>query len=128
MIQYPVFGTIWRFKKAGKAIISVTHDMGLAVKISDRILWLEKGVLVKEKGKQNIINSMKIEGFCTKLIFFTPKDITNRQIELINNLEFIHDKSDPSNDILKGEPICTILFTEKDFSATIPLLKEKEEE
>ncbi len=48
---------IMGFKNAGKTIIFVTHDLGMADKISDKILWLENGKLKKEKGKRYIIDS-----------------------------------------------------------------------
>ncbi|MHA2036747.1 MAG: ATP-grasp domain-containing protein [Promethearchaeota archaeon] len=56
------------------------------------------------------IKSKKQTGFTTKLIFFAPKKIRRNLLTRINNLEYIHDKSEPSQDILKGEPLCTILF------------------
>ena len=48
---------IMEFKNAGKTIVFVTHDLGVAEKISDKILWLENGKLKKEKGKEYIIDS-----------------------------------------------------------------------
>jgi lipopolysaccharide transport system ATP-binding protein len=48
---------IMGFKKAGKTIVFVTHDLGLARMISDRILWLEKGELKTIKEKKAQINS-----------------------------------------------------------------------
>ncbi len=48
--------------------------------------------------------------WCTKLIFFAPKDIGTEIIKEINKISCIHDKSKPENDIKKGEPVCTILY------------------
>lgn len=56
------------------------------------------------------IKSAKSKGFTTKLIFFAPKEIDKNLIIKINNLEYIHDKSEPNKNILKGEPLCTILY------------------
>jgi len=68
---------------------------------------------------QNIkktVSSAKYEGFTTKLIMFAPKEVTTSQIDKINKLEHIHDKSKPIRPILKGEPLCTVLFNSKDFA------------
>lgn len=56
------------------------------------------------------IKSKKSTGFATKLIFFAPKDIDKNSLTRINNLEYIHDKSEPNKNILKGEPLCTVLY------------------
>ena len=56
------------------------------------------------------IKSTKSKGFTTKLIFFAPKEIDKNLIIKINNLDYIHDKSEPNKNILKGEPLCTILY------------------
>jgi predicted ATP-grasp superfamily ATP-dependent carboligase len=47
---------------------------------------------------------------------FAPKEVTTSQIEKINKLEHIHDKTKPNRPILKGEPLCTVLFKSKDFA------------
>ena len=56
------------------------------------------------------IKSKKSTGFTTKLIFFAPKEINKNLLIKINKLEYIHDKSEPNKNILKGEPLCTILY------------------
>jgi predicted ATP-grasp superfamily ATP-dependent carboligase len=61
------------------------------------------------------IRSKKSTGYVTKLIYFAPKDINRDSITKINNLENIHDKSEPNKNILKGEPICTILYKANGF-------------
>ncbi len=55
--QEKCFNRIMEFKNDGKTIIFVTHDLGTAKKLSDRILWLEKGRLKLGKEKQYIIDS-----------------------------------------------------------------------
>ncbi len=65
---------------------------------------------------KNIIKTIKPKYFATKLIFFAPKEIDLIKIKEINNLEHIHDKTEPLELIGKGEPVCTILFKEKTFS------------
>jgi len=68
---------------------------------------------------QNIkktVSSAKYKGFTTKLIMFAPKEVSTYQIEKINKLEHIHDKTKPNRPILKGEPLCTVLFKSKDFA------------
>ena len=65
---------------------------------------------------KNLIKSAKPKKFATKLIFFAPKEIVRDLLPKINNLKFIHDKSEPIKNILKGEPLCTILYEAKNFS------------
>ncbi len=57
--QEKCFDKIREFKNSGKTIVFVTHDMGVAEKISDRILWLDKGKLIKGKEKQYILDSYR---------------------------------------------------------------------
>jgi len=65
---------------------------------------------------KKIINAAKPKTFATKLIYFAPKNIDKNLVSDINNLQFIHDKSEPIRDILKGEPLCTILYKGKSLS------------
>ncbi len=62
------------------------------------------------------LNSIKLYGFCTKLIFYAPKKLTKHQINSINALECIHDKSDPQYPVNKNEPVCTILYKDASFA------------
>ncbi len=67
----------------------------------------------------NIIKLIKLAKpmtVATKLIYFAPKDIDKKLLAIINNLKFIHDKTEPIRQINKGEPLCTILCEAKDFS------------
>jgi len=65
---------------------------------------------------KTIIKSNKIKYYSTKLIFFAPKEISIENINKINNLKYIHDKSEPVKKIKKQEPVCTILFNGKTFA------------
>ncbi|MBA7657992.1 hypothetical protein ES703_65936 [subsurface metagenome] len=65
---------------------------------------------------KNLLKSREIKTVATKLIFFAPKEIDKNIVPKINNLKFIHDKSEPIKNILKGEPLCTILYKAKNFS------------
>ncbi len=56
------------------------------------------------------LKDAKIENFTTKMIFFAPKEIDKNLLNKINDLEYVHDKSEPVKNIYKGEPVCTILF------------------
>jgi len=72
-----------------------------------------------EKGWELVkktLKDAKIENFTTKMIFFAPKEIDKNLINKINNLEYVHDKSEPDKNIYKNEPVCTILFKAKSFS------------
>jgi len=62
------------------------------------------------------LNNAKIEYFTTKMIFFAPKEIDKKLISRINDLEYVHDKSEPVKNIYKSEPVCTVLFKAKYFS------------
>ena len=74
---------------------------------------LEGWEYVKETLKES-----KIEDFATKMIFFAPKEINKSLLNKINDLKFIHDKSEPIKNISKNEPLCTILFKAKTFSGS----------
>lgn len=63
---------------------------------------------------KNQVKSTKFNNFATKFIFFAPRDIDKSLLSKINNLECIHDKSEPNKNILKREPLCTILTEAKD--------------
>jgi predicted ATP-grasp superfamily ATP-dependent carboligase len=65
---------------------------------------------------KNVVNNAKPEQFATKLIMFAPKDIDKAQLLKINSLKNIHDKSEQNVEILKGDPICTVLYKGKTFS------------
>jgi len=62
------------------------------------------------------LKEAKFEGYATKMIFFAPKEINRTLINEINDLEYIHDKSEPVKNISKSEPVCTILFKAQSFS------------
>jgi predicted ATP-grasp superfamily ATP-dependent carboligase len=64
----------------------------------------------KWKDIKNKINTTKPNAFATKFIYFAPKEVDKKLLPEINKLKYIHDKSEPRNDVLKGEPICTILY------------------
>ncbi|MFX1480952.1 MAG: ATP-grasp domain-containing protein [Promethearchaeota archaeon] len=59
---------------------------------------------------KKLIKKKKFSGVSTKIIIFAPKVIDKNLIAKINQLEFIHDKSEPTNNISKGEPLCTVLY------------------
>jgi len=63
-----------------------------------------------------IINNIICKKYVTKLIFFAPKEIPLNKLKKINNLKFIQDKSETIKNIVKGEPVCSILFSAKSFS------------
>jgi len=68
---------------------------------------------------ENIKNKIKyseMDGYATKLIFFAPKEVERELLEEINNLGYIHDKSEPIRNILKDEPVCSILYKSGTFS------------
>ena len=59
---------------------------------------------------KNLIKSATPKSITTKLVLFAPKDIDISLLCEINNLGFIHDKTEPNRNVLKGEPLCTVLY------------------
>lgn len=57
-----------------------------------------------------IIKSSSFKWFSTKLVVFAMKAIEKNLLNKINHLKFVHDKTEPIRDVLKGEPLCTILY------------------
>ncbi|MFX1574105.1 MAG: ATP-grasp domain-containing protein [Promethearchaeota archaeon] len=76
-----------------------------------------KSFIPKEwKNIEKLIKSAKSSSVVTKLIYFAPREIDKGILPKINNLDFIYDKSEPTKNVLKGEPLCTILYSAKSFS------------
>ncbi|MHA1489449.1 MAG: ATP-grasp domain-containing protein [Promethearchaeota archaeon] len=65
---------------------------------------------------KNFIKTIKPKSFATKLIVFAPKEIDISSLIKINNLEHVHDKTEPSENVSKGEPLCTVLLKGRNFS------------
>ncbi|KKM78303.1 hypothetical protein LCGC14_1361310 [marine sediment metagenome] len=57
-----------------------------------------------------IIKSSTFKCFSTKLVVFALKTIEKNLLDKINHLKFVHDKTEPIRNVLKGEPLCTILY------------------
>lgn len=76
-----------------------------------------KSFIPKEwKNIIKLIKSTIPKTYVTKLVFFAPKDIEKSLLPKINDLEFVHDKSEPIKNVLKGEPLCTVLYEAGNFS------------
>lgn len=54
--QKKCFDKIDSFKKNGATIVIVTHDLGTVEKICDRVIWLDKGQIIKQGQPDKIIN------------------------------------------------------------------------
>ncbi len=67
---------------------------------------------------KKMIKNLKLDGFATKFIFFAPEEIKPDKIKKINNLNHIYDKTEPLKQVLKGEPLCSILFKDKNFKTS----------
>ncbi len=63
-----------------------------------------------------IIKCAMPKDYITKLVFFAPKTISKEQVRQINDLKYIHDKTTPSKEVLKQEPLCSILYSAKTFA------------
>ena len=94
-----------------------------SIRVSESVLNLNlldihvKSFIPEEwENVKSLIKSAKPKKFATKLILFSPNDIDRKLLPRINKLKFVHDKSEPIRNILKGEPLCTILYEAKTFS------------
>lgn len=65
---------------------------------------------------EKILDNANYEKYATKLIYFAPTEVNIDKIKQINNLNYIHDKTEPLKKIMHGEPICSILFMDESFS------------
>ncbi|MFX0057742.1 MAG: ATP-grasp domain-containing protein [Candidatus Hodarchaeota archaeon] len=63
-----------------------------------------------------ILLRTKAKNFSSKLILFAPREISLVKLKEINELEYVHDKTKPDKNILKGEPVCSILYKAETFS------------
>jgi predicted ATP-grasp superfamily ATP-dependent carboligase len=78
----------------------------------------------KWKSIRNTMKSVHPRCFVTKFVYFSPKEVDKNLLSKINKLKFIHDKSEPIRNILKGEPLCTILYKGKSFLKSFNGAKE----
>jgi len=62
------------------------------------------------------LENTEADVFTTKLIAFAPNDVTIGKIKEINNMEYIHDKTPPTNIIHKNHPVCTVLYKDNNFA------------
>jgi hypothetical protein len=67
---------------------------------------------------EKVLSTGNFVQFATKLIVFAPTELCESELVKINKLEYIHDKTDPENRVQKFDPVCTILFGARDFSAS----------
>ena len=71
------------------------------------------------KTVKQLLKSSRPKGYVTKLIMFAPWKIEKSLLNKINKIKYIHDKSEPNKDILKGEPLCTILYKDVSLSKSL---------
>ncbi|MFX1590254.1 MAG: ATP-grasp domain-containing protein [Promethearchaeota archaeon] len=64
----------------------------------------------------DILNNSICKKYVTKLIYFAPKEIPIDKLKKLNNLNSIQDKNESIKNIVKGEPVCSLLFSAKTFS------------
>lgn len=61
IVKYKIGGVIKLFEKLKEeqkaSILFITHDMGLAYYISDRVLIMHKGDIVEEGGPEEIVSN-----------------------------------------------------------------------
>lgn len=88
----------------------------LALNLNFLDLHIKSFIHKEWRNIKKLIKSAKPNTVVTKLIYFAPKEIDKNLLPKINSLEFIHDKTEPNINILKGEPLCTILYGAKSYS------------
>ena len=69
----------------------------------------------KWKDIKRNLRSKKFINFTTKLVYFAPINITSQQLMKINNIENVHDKTKTEKGVEKGEPVCTVLCSAKNY-------------
>ena len=69
-----VLGTIKRVANEGNTMLIVTHEFHFAREISDRVIFMEDGVIIEEGTPEQLFNQPKVER--TKQ--FLGKAIRNR--------------------------------------------------
>jgi uncharacterized protein len=62
------------------------------------------------------LKNVKSKSFTTKLIYFAPADVSKDMIRRINSISNIHDKSRPSSNLKRNDPVCSVLFTASSFA------------
>jgi len=81
-------------------------------------LYIQSFNPMKWENVKNKLKHSEMDGFATKLIFFAPKEVKSELVEEINNLNYVHDKSEPIRNISKDEPLCSILYKAETFSTS----------
>ncbi|UHA71654.1 ABC transporter ATP-binding protein [Paenibacillus sp. 481] len=54
--QKKCFEKIKSFKLSGATIVIVTHDLGTVEKICDRVVWINKGIIVEQGASDRVVN------------------------------------------------------------------------
>ncbi|MHA1670662.1 MAG: ATP-grasp domain-containing protein [Promethearchaeota archaeon] len=67
---------------------------------------------------EDILSNSTFVQFVTKLIVFSPQKLNKSCLIQINNLRFVHDKTNPNTSVQKYDPLCTILFGAQEFSSS----------
>lgn len=66
-ITVEVLKVIANLAKQGRTMIIVTHEMGFAKKISDKVIYMDNGEIVEEGTSEEIFDSPKTESLCAFL-------------------------------------------------------------
>ncbi len=110
-------------------VIFITHDFGVVADISDRIIVMEKGVMVEEGTHDNVLNNPE-HSYTKMLISAVPhvtfKDTKIDNISEENNSQDIKAQSNDSKDnsILKIQNLCKSYATSS-FSSLFKILLNK---
>lgn len=79
-------------------------------------LHINSFYLSKWRKVKKLLENIETNAFTTKLIVFASDDIDILKIKEINNMEYIHDKTPPTNIIHKNCPVCTVLYKDSNFA------------
>lgn len=58
--QEKCFAKIEEFKTQGKTILMVTHELDHVERLADRVLWLDKGVLIRDGGVAEVLAEYRL--------------------------------------------------------------------
>lgn len=94
---------IEEFQKRRKTMLVVSHDLDVITKISDRVLLLDGGRVLKVDDPQRTVDEYRSLGF-VKEGAIVVKEIGTRQIE-IQNVRFLNAAGQPTDQFQTGESV-----------------------
>ena len=59
--QFQVMDLLWRFADTGGGVLVVLHDIGLAVRFADRLVWMKDGVVLADGSPHETLTADRIQ-------------------------------------------------------------------